>query len=104
MARAAGFDNVSLDLMLWLPQQSVPDWLSSVDALIDDFYTQQREIVRRLVADGINGSGDGLQTWLAQRTGSGSRVPGILADITRTASPDIAMLTVASRQIRALVA
>jgi oxygen-independent coproporphyrinogen III oxidase len=34
MARAAGFDNVSLDLMLWLPQQSVADWLASVDALI----------------------------------------------------------------------
>ena len=33
-ARAAGFDNVSLDLMMWLPQQSVADWLASVDALI----------------------------------------------------------------------
>ena len=73
----------------------------AVDALIDDFYTQQREIVCRLVADGINGSGDDLQTWLAQRMGS--RVQGLLADIARTASPDIAMLTVASRQIRALV-
>ena len=74
----------------------------AVDVLIDDFYTQQREIVCRLVADGINGSGDDLQTWLAQRTGS--RVQGILADIARTAFPDIAMLTVASRQIRALIA
>jgi oxygen-independent coproporphyrinogen-3 oxidase len=34
MARAAGFDNISLDLMMWLPQQSVAQWLSSVDALI----------------------------------------------------------------------
>jgi oxygen-independent coproporphyrinogen-3 oxidase len=33
-ARAAGFDNISLDLMMWLPQQSVADWLSSVDDLI----------------------------------------------------------------------
>lgn len=33
-ARAAGFDNVSLDLMMWLPGQSTADWLSSVDALI----------------------------------------------------------------------
>jgi oxygen-independent coproporphyrinogen III oxidase len=33
-ARAAGFDNVSLDLMMWLPQQSVDDWLQSVDAAI----------------------------------------------------------------------
>src|SRR5204862_1069616 len=33
-ARAAGFDNVSLDLMMWLPQQRVDDWLVSVDAAI----------------------------------------------------------------------
>ena len=33
-ARAAGFDNVSLDLMMWLPQQSVAEWLESVDAAI----------------------------------------------------------------------
>lgn len=33
-ARAAGFDNVSLDLMMWLPGQSVEGWLTSVDALI----------------------------------------------------------------------
>jgi len=33
-ARAAGVDNVSLDLMMWLPGQSVEAWLSSVDALI----------------------------------------------------------------------
>jgi oxygen-independent coproporphyrinogen-3 oxidase len=34
MARAAGFDNISLDLMMWLPQQSIAEWLESVDALI----------------------------------------------------------------------
>jgi oxygen-independent coproporphyrinogen-3 oxidase len=33
-ARRAGFDNISLDLMMWLPQQSVAEWLQSVDALI----------------------------------------------------------------------
>lgn len=35
LARAAGFDNVSIDLMLWLPQQSIADWLTSVDSLIE---------------------------------------------------------------------
>src|SRR6185295_7715992 len=34
-ARHAGFDNISLDLMMWLPQQSVAEWLESVEALID---------------------------------------------------------------------
>ena len=34
-ARAAGFDNVSLDLMMWLPGQSVETWLGNVDALVE---------------------------------------------------------------------
>jgi len=34
-ARAAGFDNLSLDLMMWLPGQSTEQWLASVDALIE---------------------------------------------------------------------
>jgi oxygen-independent coproporphyrinogen-3 oxidase len=34
MARAAGFENISLDLMMWLPQQTVAQWLESIDALI----------------------------------------------------------------------
>lgn len=34
MARAAGFDNISLDLMMWLPEQTVAKWLESVDALL----------------------------------------------------------------------
>jgi oxygen-independent coproporphyrinogen III oxidase len=33
-ARAAGFDNVSLDLMMWLPEQQVNQWLESVDSAI----------------------------------------------------------------------
>jgi putative oxygen-independent coproporphyrinogen III oxidase len=33
-ARAAGFDNLSLDLMMWLPEQRVSDWLASVDEAI----------------------------------------------------------------------
>jgi oxygen-independent coproporphyrinogen-3 oxidase len=33
-ARAAGFDNVSLDLMMWLPAQRVDQWLESVDEAI----------------------------------------------------------------------
>jgi oxygen-independent coproporphyrinogen-3 oxidase len=32
-ARSAGFDNLSLDLMMWLPGQSPVDWLASIDAL-----------------------------------------------------------------------
>jgi oxygen-independent coproporphyrinogen III oxidase len=34
MSRAAGFDNVSIDLMMWLPGQDVAQWLASVDTAI----------------------------------------------------------------------
>jgi oxygen-independent coproporphyrinogen-3 oxidase len=33
-ARAAGFENLSLDLMMWLPGQRVEDWLESVEAAV----------------------------------------------------------------------
>jgi len=33
-ARAAGFDNVSLDLMMWLPQQTPAAWRESVDEAV----------------------------------------------------------------------
>jgi oxygen-independent coproporphyrinogen-3 oxidase len=34
-ARAAGFDNISLDLMMWLPQQTREEWVESVEGLIE---------------------------------------------------------------------
>jgi oxygen-independent coproporphyrinogen-3 oxidase len=34
-ARGAGFDNVSMDLMMWLPGQSPASWAESVDRVID---------------------------------------------------------------------
>jgi putative oxygen-independent coproporphyrinogen III oxidase len=33
-ARSAGFDNISLDLMMWLPEQRVDEWLESIDQAI----------------------------------------------------------------------
>ncbi|MEX2270200.1 MAG: radical SAM family heme chaperone HemW [Vicinamibacterales bacterium] len=33
-ARAAGFDNISLDLMMWLPGQTLARWRANVEALI----------------------------------------------------------------------
>ena len=34
-ARAAGFDNLSIDLMMWLPGQRLSDWQASIDGLLD---------------------------------------------------------------------
>ncbi|MEK6630205.1 MAG: radical SAM family heme chaperone HemW [Acidobacteriota bacterium] len=34
-ARAAGFDNLSIDLMMWLPGQHLGDWQASIDGLLE---------------------------------------------------------------------
>jgi len=34
-ARDAGFDNISLDLMMWLPEQSIAHWLESVEGVVE---------------------------------------------------------------------
>ena len=34
LARAAGFDDISVDLMAWLPEQTVPHWIESVETLV----------------------------------------------------------------------
>jgi NAD-specific glutamate dehydrogenase len=74
-----------------------------VDTLVDDSYAQQRALVRRLVADGVDGLGDSLEKWVGQRAGPGSPVQRVLTDIARASPPDLAMLTVASQRIRAVV-
>jgi oxygen-independent coproporphyrinogen-3 oxidase len=35
LARAAGFDDISIDLMAWLPAQTVAHWIESVETLVD---------------------------------------------------------------------
>lgn len=35
LARAAGFDNISFDLMMWLPGQTVLQWMTSVERMIE---------------------------------------------------------------------
>jgi len=34
-ARSAGFDNISIDLMMWLPGQTIDQWRESLDGLAD---------------------------------------------------------------------
>jgi glutamate dehydrogenase len=76
----------------------------ALGALIDDFYALQRDTVQRVLAEG-NGATDGkLDAWVAQRPDAMARVQEMLTEIGRATPPDIAMLTVASRQLRAMTA
>jgi glutamate dehydrogenase len=82
---------------------AVTEWQRLVvDTLVDDSYSQQRTIVRRLLAEGV--VGDGFENWVGRKAGPGSPIQAVLADIARAPAPDLAMLTVASQRIRAVVA
>ncbi len=71
----------------------------AASAVLDDYYLIQGEIVRRALAE----PADWLDSWVAHRPDAVARVQEMVADITRSPSPDIAMLTVAARQLRAMV-
>jgi glutamate dehydrogenase len=70
----------------------------AADALTEDAFAQQREIVRLLVGGALDAAA------VAGRTGPGTPLRDVVDEIARTAPPDLAMLTVAARRIRAAVA
>ena len=76
----------------------------ALGALIDDFYALQRDTVQRVLAE-ANGKANGkLEAWVAQRPDAVARIQEMVTEIGRATPPDIAMLTVASRQLRAMTA
>jgi glutamate dehydrogenase len=95
-----GLDSLR-DIARGLP--AISSWQQlALGALIDDFYGLQREAVQRVLAEG-NGSANGkLDSWVGDRPEAVARVAEIVAEIARATPPDIAMLTVASRQLRAM--
>ena len=76
----------------------------ALGALIDDFYGLQRDTVQRVLAES-NGLSEGrLDAWVARRPDAVARIQEMVTEIGRATPPDIAMLTVASRQLRAMTA
>ena len=65
----------------------------ATDALADDAQAQQRDIVRRMVS--------GVDAGAARQAGPSAGLQDVLAEIARTSPPDLSMLMVASRRIRA---
>jgi glutamate dehydrogenase len=71
----------------------------AVAALIDDFYQHQSELSRQMVAAGPDAS---LETFLADHAASLAPLDALLQELAAAGHPDLAMLTVANRQLRAL--
>ena len=77
---------------------------AAVAALVDDLFNYQSVLASRVIAES-NGSrtGDAVEVWLAKRGRVVERVEQTMNEVRSAPNVDIAMLTVASRQLRVLV-
>jgi glutamate dehydrogenase len=71
----------------------------AVSAIIEDLYAFQAELTKRVLA-----SGQSAEAWLAARATATQRITQLTSDIQAASVVDLAMLAVANRQLRALIA
>ncbi|GGF31171.1 glutamate dehydrogenase [Aliidongia dinghuensis] len=74
----------------------------AIGALADDFSAMQREIVGHVLAESDGAVAGRLEAWTGRRADAMGKVQEMVADVTRISPPDLAMLTVVGRQLRAL--
>ena len=77
---------------------------AAVAAVVDDLFNYQSVLASRVIAES-NGSRDGdpVDRWLAARGRVVDRIDQVMTDVRSAPAVDLAMLTVATRQLRALV-
>jgi glutamate dehydrogenase len=75
---------------------------AAVAAVVDDLYAYQSTLASRVISE-TNGARDPVESWLAPRLRVVERVDQLMNDVRAAQSVDLAMLTVASRQLRVLV-
>jgi glutamate dehydrogenase len=75
----------------------------AVGALLDDLATQQAELAASLLAAGQRDA-EPAPDWLAPRQRAVECLDRLFADLRGQGHPDLAMLTVAARELRALAA
>ena len=80
---------------------STPWQRLAIGALVDDFSAMQREIVGRVLAASNGPVEDRLDTWATGRAEAMAKVQEMVAEVARVSPPDLAMLTVVGRQLRA---
>jgi glutamate dehydrogenase len=73
-------------------------------AMLDDFYALQRDIVQRVLIESDGKGNHRLEAWMTRRQEAVGRMQEMIVEIGRSGPADLAMLTVASRQLRALTA
>jgi glutamate dehydrogenase len=76
----------------------------AMGAVIDDLYAQQAELVGRALAWPGGGADGAIGAWLDGHKAGIARVDALLAELKATAQVDLAALTVAGRELRAIIA
>jgi glutamate dehydrogenase len=71
--------------------------------LIDDFYAVQAEFATRVLT-AADGAADPLAAWVDEHAGRIAPAEAVATEIRAAAGPDLAMLVVASRQLRQVLA
>jgi glutamate dehydrogenase len=75
----------------------------AVSAIIDDLYGLQSDLTARILSDGESHEA-AITTWAAARQGPVDRINHLLTELRGVARVDLAMLAVANRQLRGLIA
>ncbi|HKF71721.1 MAG TPA: NAD-glutamate dehydrogenase [Stellaceae bacterium] len=72
----------------------------AIGALIEDLYGHQADLTARAVAE----DDSGFEAWINTHAAEVSHLDSLVTEILQAPAPDLAMLTVANRHLRALVA
>ncbi|EWY40487.1 NAD-glutamate dehydrogenase [Skermanella stibiiresistens SB22] len=95
--------------MEWLRSQAVGiktenHWQKqAVNAIIDDLYGLQSDLTARILNDAEDAE-TAIDTWVAGRQGPVDRIRQLLTELRGVTRVDLAMLAVANRQLRGLIA
>ena len=71
----------------------------AINALIEDLYGHQADLAAKALGEGAE-----FEKWLQMHAGDLAHLDGLIQEILHAPAPDLAMLTVANRAFRALVA
>ena len=72
-------------------------------AIVDDLHGHQFALTRAILASGAGASDAAVDAWATKRGAAVAQTAKLIDDFKLAGTPDLAMLAVANRQLRALV-
>ena len=76
----------------------------AISAIVDDLFTLQSELTSKVIeTGGSEKAEEAVAAWIGTRAGLVERTEQLLSDLKAAGTPDIAMMAVATRQLRSLI-